>query len=526
MSLRSCSSISLTLIALLSTSAHAQETDRVLAPNSAGAGIAKSLDQQVGAGRGDEFTPDSSRYLIARDPFRSIVRGRQLFQRKFTHAQGLGPRFQDGVGDLDQHAALGAGLSDSCASCHSRPQGSAGVGGNVFTRTTSRDAPHLFGLGLVEMLADEMTADLRHTRSQAVQQAVNTGSPVWVTLSSKGVPFGRLLAKPDGSVVTDGVEGVDPDLRVRPFFAQGETFSIRQFALGAFDDEMGLEAHDPDLAAAAQGGRVQTPSGLVLDGASDTFPAPPAAGPFDDPDGDGIVGELDPALIDHMEFYLLNYFRPARGEPTATQELGRALFADIGCASCHVPDLQLRTDRRVADVDTRWDPNLGNPFNRLFATATGSFDSVDDGSGLPALKPPLGAPFLVEGLYSDLKRHDLGPAFWERDFDGSITKQFVTEPLWGVASTGPYGHDGRSVTLTDVILRHGGEAQAARDAFAALDTDERDAVLDLLGSLLLFPPPATASNLDPGDPSDPLYPMAQGGRIDLSVLFVDPLEAE
>lgn len=519
-------SIVLFLVAVLAGAARAQETDQTLTPNSAGAGIVKSLDQQVGAGRGDLYTPDSSLYLIARDPFRSIVRGRQLFQRKFTDAQGLGPRFQDGVGDLDQHAALGAGLADSCAACHSRPQGSAGVGGNVFTRTTSRDAPHLFGLGLVEMLADEMTAELRRAREGARVQALNTGSPVWVALQAKGVSFGRLLANPDGSVVTAGVEGVDPDLRVRPFFAQGATFSIRQFAVGGFDDEMGLEAHDPDLAAAAAGARVTTPSGLVLDGAADAFPAPPAAGPGDDPDGDGVANEIDPALIDHMEFYLLNYFRPARGEPTPAVELGRELFAGIGCASCHVPDLPILSDRRVADVDTRWDPLQGNPFNRLFATAAGLFGSVDDGSGLPALKPPLAGPFLVEGIYSDLKRHDLGPAFWERDFDGSITKLFVTEPLWGVASTGPYGHDGRSVTLTDVILRHGGEAQAARDAFAALSAGERDAVLALLESLLLFPPPATASNLDPGNPSDPLYPMSSGGRIDLGVLFVDPQEKE
>ena len=38
---------------------------------------------------------------------------------------------------------------------------------------------------------------------------------------------------------------------------------------------------------------------------------------------------------------------------------------------------------------------------------------------------------------------------------------FMTEPLWGVGTTAPYGHDGRSGTLEDVILRHGGEAQAA-----------------------------------------------------------------
>jgi CxxC motif-containing protein (DUF1111 family) len=36
----------------------------------------------------------------------------------------------------------------------------------------------------------------------------------------------------------------------------------------------------------------------------------------------------------------------------------------------------------------------------------------------------------------------------------------MTEPLWGVGSTAPYGHDGRSINLREVILRHGGEALA------------------------------------------------------------------
>lgn len=105
--------------------------------------------------------------MIAHDPYRAIRRGRQLFQRKFTHAQGQGPNENDGVGDINSDLAIGAGLADSCALCHGRPRGSAGVGGNVVTRPDSRDAPHLFGLGLREMLADEMTTDLRNIRSLA-----------------------------------------------------------------------------------------------------------------------------------------------------------------------------------------------------------------------------------------------------------------------------------------------------------------------------------------------------------------------
>ena len=72
---------------------------------------------------------------------------------------------------------------------------------------------------------------------------------------------------------------------------------------------------------------------------------------------------------------------------------------------------------------------------------------------------------------------------------------FLTRPLWGVASTGPYGHDGRSNTLDDVILlRHGGEAKASRDAYAALPSRDSDALLKFLNTLVLFPPDDTASN--------------------------------
>src|SRR5499426_2558132 len=158
-------------VSLLSIPTLGQLTDKTRAPNVADAGIAKSLADQIGAGRGDLMTPNSSAFIINRDPFRSIRRGRQLFQRKFTRAEGQGPNFGDGAGDINTDLAIGAGLADSCAACHGRPRGGAGFGGDVATRPDSRDAPHLFGLGLKEMLADEITTDLRALRAQAIRSA-------------------------------------------------------------------------------------------------------------------------------------------------------------------------------------------------------------------------------------------------------------------------------------------------------------------------------------------------------------------
>ncbi|HET6519017.1 MAG TPA: di-heme oxidoredictase family protein [Geminicoccaceae bacterium] len=519
-------------LALAAGPAGAQESDVSQTPNAEQAGIKKSLQEQVGPGQGDVNTPESSVFVIKRDPFRAISRGRQLFQRKFTAAQGLGPRTGDGVGDIGTsetgifEASVVAGLSDSCATCHGRPRGSAGTGGNVFTRPDSRDAPHLFGIGLVEMLADEVTADLRAIRAGAREEAEGSGAPVTAALVSKDIDYGALTAFPDGRVDTSRVEGVDPDLRVDPFFAEGEEFALRTFIVGALNAEMGLESPDPILLAAHRKERVESPAGMVLDGMLDAIPTVPVQHAGEDGDGDGVANEIDPALIDYLEFYLLNYFRPALYLPDATLEgSGRRLMHRVDCTSCHRADLVVERDRRVADVDTTYDPDRGG-FNGLFATAAGRFVEVEDSPSFSPLLLPAEEPFLVRNIFTDLKRHDLGPDFWERNFNGTLQKEHVTEPLWGVGTTAPYGHDGRSINLREVILRHGGEAQASRDAFAALPTAQQETIIAFLQALVLFPPQDTASNLDPGDAADPDYPQFGHGGIALSVLFNDPSDPE
>jgi mono/diheme cytochrome c family protein len=512
-------------LALFTAPALAQLIDRTKAPNPSEEGINKSLAQQIGPGRGDWMTPDSSSFIVARDPFRSIRRGRQLFQRKFTRAEGQGPLLNDGTGDVGSNLAIGAGLSDSCASCHGRPRGAAGAGGDVATRPDSRDAPHLFGLGLKEMLADEITADLRALRSQAIVEAAAQHRSVTKQLSSKGINYGSITVNPSGSIDTSNIQGVDADLRVRPFFHQGGTISIREFVVGALNAEMGLQAVDPDLNAASSGSRIITPAGMVLDGSMDTIEAPQAKNEFDDPDRDGKANEIPSSLIDHLEFYLLNYFKPATYEQNKSTKNGRRLFDQIGCAECHIPDLQINIDRRVADVETVYDPERGI-INSLFATVVPLFVAVDDGSGFPTLKQALLQSFMVRNIFTDFKRHDLGPNFHERNYDGTVRTQFLTTPLWGVGSTSPYGHDGRSINLIEVILRHGGEAQPARDSFAKLSFRNRRLVVDFLNSLVLFPPDDTASNLNPGNRNAVGFPQFGHGSIRLTGLFNNPVDVE
>ena len=153
-------------------------------------------------------------------------------------------------------------------------------------------------------------------------------------------------------------------------------------------------------------------------------------------------------------------------------------------------------------------------------------NSVDDGHGFPPLKQPQGNPFLVQNIFTDFKRHDVGPGFYERNYDGSVTTEFLTRPLWGVGTTGPYGHDGRSINLHEVIMRHGGEAQESRDAYAHLEEEEQNRLQAFLNTLVLFPPDDTASNLDTGDRSTKGFPQFGHGSIKLTVLFNDPHDPE
>jgi CxxC motif-containing protein (DUF1111 family) len=285
--------------------------------------------------------------------------------------------------------------------------------------------------------------------------------------------------------------------------------------VGALKAEMGLAmAADPDLTG-AQSGSVTTPGGMVLNGLIDTIERPPA--------DEGDIGTLEQrtALVDYLEFYLLNYFKAGTGERTPDVKHGRKMFDEAGCATCHIPTLRIHRDRRVADVETVFDAANGN-FNRLYATARLLLANPSSVGQADVAKVPALQPFVVENIYTDFKRHDLGPNFHERNYDGTVRTHFMTAPLWGVGSTAPYGHDGRSINLTEVILRHGHEAQQSRDAFDALPRKDRDAVIAFLNSLIVFPPDDTASNLDPGDRGAQGFPQFRHGSIRLTGLFNNP----
>ena len=120
---------------------------------------------------------------------------------------------------------------------------------------------------------------------------------------------------------------------------------------------------------------------------------------------------------------------------------GEGLFAQIGCADCHIPTL----------VTGRSD----NPL----------FDRVE-------FHP-----------YSDFLLHDMGELGDGIAQNGATGSELRTAPLWGVRFLTTYLHDGRARSLAGAILQHAGQGTAARNRFFGLSAGERGRVLNFLESL-------------------------------------------
>jgi hypothetical protein len=360
--------------------------------------------------------------------------GQELFRLEFEPALGYGSAALGRVGPRRVHDGDRGGLdSYSCAGCHSQG-GTDGAGastqsalvhgdGRASSSADVRNPPALPGAGLVQALGVEMTDDLRYARERGLAAARDAGEPVSVVLSSKGVSFGTLIARPDGTVDAAGITGVDPDLVVRPFGWKGDVGRLRDFVTEAARVHFGIQVSDVDA------------------------------------DGDGHFGELREGAVTSEAVYLEMLEAPVVLPPDGQDLLGRwadgdRAFDALGCAGCHVRTLKLDDRFWVEKPEGTASPGI-----RVNLLADG-----DTPKGSDAI-----------GLFSDLRRHAMGAALADRNDTGVARDQFQTRALWGLAETGPWLHDGRATTLDAAILAHGGEAQAARDAYAALpDADRAD----------------------------------------------------
>ncbi|MBI5497893.1 MAG: hypothetical protein HY904_23015 [Deltaproteobacteria bacterium] len=411
-----------------------------------------------------------------------FVLGDDLFELSFRPEHGLG----NGLGGRDgmlagPHAAPNArrvhqgefGGPDAlgCSECHFKGglNGAGHATQNAFLRgdgrrTRSADVrnpPHLLGLGAVQRLAQEMTADLVAQRDAAVA----AGAARTYALTSKGVSFGSISVAADGMVDTAGVRGVDADLVVKPFGWKGHSPTLRAMAEESFRIHLGILSVRAEQALQ----RGDLPAALYGDG--DAY----------DADRDGVSLELDDGMLTTMVFYLAQLEVPVIRIPQDTglaiaHARGRNVLSEVGCTGCHVPSLELRNP--VLEVRPEADPwrGLSPP---LFV------DVARDGER-PKVEPTSASltPTYNVTLFSDLRRHDMGEALASPGPQGNIPATvFLTRPLWGLADTAPFLHDGRATTVDEAIRLHGGEAAASRDAYNALPDEERRALRVFLLSL-------------------------------------------
>jgi CxxC motif-containing protein (DUF1111 family) len=160
--------------------------------------------------------------------------------------------------------------------------------------------------------------------------------------------------------------------------------------------------------------------------------------------------EVIPSRLSNITTFLQGLAVPARRNVDDPRvQRGEVLFAQARCDACHVPSLSTGTGTAIATASN-----------------------------------------LVIHAYTDLLLHDMGEGLADHrpEFEASGS-EWRTAPLWGlglsktVSRHGDLLHDGRARNVTEAILWHGGEAQAARDAFAAMSAGDRHALVRFVESL-------------------------------------------
>ena len=160
--------------------------------------------------------------------------------------------------------------------------------------------------------------------------------------------------------------------------------------------------------------------------------------------------EAPDPVMDLVTFYSENLAVPARRDVDNPQVLrGKEMFYNSGCVACHTPKF----------VTSRKTGNDAHAFQLIWP-------------------------------YSDMLLHDMGEGLADGQVVGVASgTEWRTAPLWGIGLTETVSghtfflHDGRARNLEEAILWHGGEATASRDAYAALDKKDRDALIRFLNSL-------------------------------------------
>jgi CxxC motif-containing protein (DUF1111 family) len=176
---------------------------------------------------------------------------------------------------------------------------------------------------------------------------------------------------------------------------------------------------------------------------------------FDEVPGDPDITDDEGVDVELFALFMRSTLAPPRNLPlAATQDArdGSSLFNSIGCAQCHTRDIVTAAPGTVIN---------------------GGALRVANALGNKIIHP-----------FSDFLLHDVDTGDGIVQNGGPATRNMVrTVPLWGVRARSRLMHDGLSFNLTDAILRHGNQGQAARDAFRALNARNKNKLLTFLLSL-------------------------------------------
>jgi CxxC motif-containing protein (DUF1111 family) len=218
--------------------------------------------------------------------------------------------------------------------------------------------------------------------------------------------------------------------RTGRFGWKNQQASLVSFSADAYVNEMGITSPlQPDE---------PTSNGHSV-AAFDTVP---------DPDDEGVDVEL-------FALFMRSTKAPPR-DPVRAATLdardGRRIFSDIGCATCHTPDITTAAPGTIIN---------------------GGAMRVANTLGNKIIHP-----------FGDFLLHDIGTGDGIVQNGGAASRNMVrTMPLWGLRTRGRFMHDALSFNLTDAILRHGNQARFTRDAFRNLSTSNKDKLLAFLLSL-------------------------------------------
>jgi cytochrome c peroxidase len=469
-----------------------------------------------------------------------LEHGKRLFNANWTIQEGAGRPQTKGTGRplADPSRPLvfprnfnrvSAPDANSCAGCHNSPYGIPGGNGdivaNVFvlgqrfdfanfdpneqkptvgsrdergklvdinTIANSRSTLGMFGSGYIEMLARQMTKEL-----QAIRDTIRPGQSR--ALVAKGISFGTLSRRSDGTWDISHVEGLPypstysdydhtaPELIIRPFHQAGNVISLRHFTNTALNHHHGIQSEERF-------------------GVNSRHNVAEHFRP-DHEDGDEVHIEVTRADVTALTLFQAAMAVPGRVVPRDPEieqavEMGERLFAKVGCAACHVPELPLDQDGVLYS-----EPNPYNVFGNLRVGQAPVFVMNLNNTLLPPPRLQARNGVTMVPAYTDLRLHDItsGPDDPNREpvdmqrargselhfavdefFAGN--GKFLTRKLWGVASKPNFFHHGQFTTMREAVLAHAGEAQSSTDRFKALSDFEKDCLIEFLKTLQVLPP--------------------------------------